>query len=592
MPGIDWNAKSSVEGLTLVEHALELKEQGMKYGEIAKAVGAPSASSARAAISRELAARSSSLSQNVIAKYLDNDGGLTLLVSLAEKDEFKAIGKIPSDATVLNKTEYRALAKACMTIIETDGLAGAFVDMMIELNSGGFENRVSDEKKADKLKPVIDMFCAQVNTGDISKTAGADEIRKKFVRNWWGPGLLVWLDRSGPVTVTGAGSKKHTMPVDIELLNPMQVDLDDLKTKGIVKYEFGTKFSQIIKDWEKNKLDLNLHPVISLWPEKVDKNVEPFAIDRTQAIADIKSNKPVPLPKGQFTMIRRVFDDWTLYPVPFLVRYFPTLEDKNVLRAMDRSLMRKVINIILAIKVKPQDELTKITKADLDKAVKSLETSLTENSSRMQVAGLPHTVELQYITVPADSMYKKEHYQAINYAGLEALFGPVAGQFLSDSGNADQSVLHKALYGKNEVCLQAWKRWWEGEIYDAKIIVPNKVQIERGKVNVVVKRITIHETDAYKTFIRDGVRGGWLPAKVAIDHAGEDEGSCFQQLEKEAKLRVEKGILIGFPSYTQTVYKPGAKDEKDAGKQQVDDETTTKTPEGRPNGTDGTEKDD
>jgi len=298
-------------------------------------------------------------SEDVILRYADRGGGVLLMKMSGEgiaywnevggtaaiKQETRILPLFHEGNLFLSKSEYRTMIKWCRFLAESDGLASNFVEIMVEMNAGGFENRVSDKAKKH-YADVFNTFCKDVNSDIADKSRGMDEVRKKFQHAWWTTGLMVWLKKPGQRgPISTLKSKKFKMPIELELLECSRIDLDELKSKGIIGFEFSDVTVKEIKNYEKNGGNLNLHPLLSLWPENV-KN-DPLtgqppanAITREEAIKLIIKGKSVPLPPDKVIMVRRVFNDSQIYPVPFLVRYFPAVQDKLTLRAIDRSLMR------------------------------------------------------------------------------------------------------------------------------------------------------------------------------------------------------------------------------------------------------------
>jgi hypothetical protein len=528
-----------------------------------------------------------------LGEYLDSGVIAFRTTFAAESEEALNLPKLPEGDITLTKSQYRSVVKICERLAAYDGLASNFIESMVEMNAAGFENRVATQGK-ENYKVIFDTCCKEINSGVVDKSRGMDEVEKKYIRNWWVSGLLVWLFRVEPRVVTAMKSRSFVMPIEAELLEATRVDLDKLKTEGIVAYEFPDDQKKELVKWvEQDKKDPAQHRLLSIWPKTKPTDAASNVIDQTEAYSLIKSGKPVPLPPDKYIMVRRIFKDSQIYPVPYLIRYFPAVEDKQTLRTMDRSIMRKIINLILLIKVKAQNEHAVVTQEMLETAANGVKARFENAPNRVQIAAVPWTQEYEYVSVPGDTLYKRDHYRVLNYEALIALLGPAANQLLTESGSVDISLLAKILYGKNEICLQSFRRFVE-EVYDRFIIAPSKLQLSASGVNLVFKRLSIFEADAFKQFIGNGVKYGYIPARVAIDHIGEDYDSIVEQLEEEARLRAEKGIFVGYPIYNQTTTKnpserSGTTEEKvDDAADDAEENSTTMNPDGRPEGSEDT----
>lgn len=501
----------------------------------------------------------------------------------------------------LKKTDYRTMCLHAVNLAEGgEGLFSNFVEQMVESVAGGFVNRYAsqnlgetnpgtgdgggDGTKTPKATPpggkkgktgggenflgIFDTFCRNVNADQNGRSIpgrqrGIDSILSQWVWHNWTTSMMVVLYRWGSVRVPELNYRPFQVPVEMEFLDPQRVDLDDFRSRGIVWYEMPRVDSQRIQnDIRKNyggKPDQ--HPFFAMYPKKgvgnLDKQTEPVKkavpeniFSAEEAYAELVSKNRIPLPPENVKVYRRSFNSAQIYPMPFASRIFAPVNDKRMLRTMDRSLMRKVIMMILQVSVGSPDPKRMVREKDLQETAKRIEAQLAADPEYLQVLATPEKTEIKWVIPDSSVILDRQKYVTVDFEILAALVGLVANQLLNQSGTLDMTLIGKTLFQKNQRCIADFKLFMQ-ELYDEIILKNNLRAIKPTDVALVFRQISLYEADAFKTFVFNMCSKGLLPARVAIENMGEDYDTVLEELVRESILRKQYDILTVPPTNNQ-----------------------------------------
>ncbi len=500
-----------------------------------------------------------------------------------------------TNAATITKSDYRSLCQEAIRLANGgEGLFANFVETMIETNSLGFENRLGlsleeigqsgqqtgqpapKTKKGGRNAPkggtedqlqgfvsIFNTFCRMVNANPqngkslIGRERGMDAIQRQFVWNYWVTGMFPMVYRWGSVQIPDLNYRPFQVPIEMTILDPMRVDLNgdksDFLTRGLAWYDYPDRDAKeaLIKE-----IGLyggpEKHPWFGMYPKKVDKGdpAQQNQFTAAEALEQLRSKNRLPLPPDNFKLIRRTFSDRELYPIPFAARIYSPVNDKRLLRQMDRSLIRKVIMMILKISVKSPNPSRPIQQGDLAVTVNTIQSQLQSDPEYLQMLSVPDGTDVSWVTPEADAILNQDRYRTVDFEILCSMLGIVVSQLLNTSGTADLTMVGKTLWAKNQLCLQVFRRFVE-EIYDEIIQKSNIRAIKPSDVNMVFKQISIFEPEQFRTFVGNLVMRGLLPAKAAIDLMGEDYDTMIRWMIKEQELRGQFGILSTLPTNVQ-----------------------------------------
>jgi hypothetical protein len=477
-------------------------------------------------------------------------------------EQTELLPAIPTATTSggIGKATYRNLARQAVQLASGgEGLYANFVETMLEANASGFENRLSTPGQGNQqFVSIFNTFCRTVNADPETgyslpgKERGMDAFQRQFIWHWWVSGLVTIVWTEGPVMVPNL-EKRFVMPQEMTVLDPLRVDLDDFKKLGVIWYEYLGDDKKNLVDEIKRYGGPQKHPFFQVYPKtRNEKDPKQFSL-RTQdeaykELAGGKSRLPLP---PQFTrLIRRSFNASEVYPVPFAARIYASVNDKRLLRAMDRSLMRKVIMMILLVTVESPDPRRSVKHSDLTATETTIETQLQADPEYIQIAAVPKGTDMKWVIPDPDAILNHDRYRTVDFEILHALVGIVANQLLNTSGNLDLQMVGKQLWLKNNLCLTIFRRTVE-EMYD-RIISNNRLRaIKPSDVGLYFRPFSVFDGDAFKTFISQLVMRGLLPVKLAVDNLGEDYQTVIEYLQKEKELQTEFGIFSAPPTNVQ-----------------------------------------
>jgi hypothetical protein len=463
----------------------------------------------------------------------------------------------------LSKDEFRTLVKAIRNIVKDEGLISNFIDLHLQLNSLGMENKFKRDVD-DRYKIAFNGFAGGVNKNIPGKNKGLDAFQRKFAYEWYTSGLIVTIERVGNMRMGAKAGKQITykVPLELDILDPLKLDLDNLYKTGEVYYDLSSEEREEITKNGKNSAFL------SIYPERVSKvrptpdNPNPYQ-PKSKAdilkLVQVEKKESVPLPMDRTRVVRRLWDDYTLYPVPFLSRALVALADKSLLREADRSVMSKLINQILTYKVGRFNNIGQQANVDgplLQEAAQSFGQNLARTKDgRFMMVFMPDTHSLAWVAPDIESLLNQKLYLTANLELMAALIGFPAWKLLSETG--DESLLLKMLYSQHDMFLNVFRRFVE-EIYE-NIIDFNKMRFDVSSVNLKTRRISLFDTEAYIAFRSKLADKGWLSVKTALEDADEDFDTEISNLIQERDLRDQENILMAIPTYAQRTVDPQGK---------------------------------
>lgn len=459
----------------------------------------------------------------------------------------------------MNKTEYRNLVKLCREIAKDEGIVATFIDLHLDLNALGTENKFKREVD-ERYRMAFNGFAAGVNKGIPFKEAGLDAFQRKFAWEYWISGLVVTLEYVAPMRMGAKAGKRvsYKVPVELDILDPLRVDLDNLYITSEVFYELDEKQIKDIKDNGLNAQWIQIYDKSVTKVKPTPTNLNPYQPKSQADIVDLVVNKrltSVPLPMAKVRMVRRSYDDYSVYPLPFLARILVSLADKAMLREADRSVLSKLINQILTYKVgqyNQQGQATNVGDKVLQKAATSFASTLSQSKDgRIMVCFIADTHKLEWVSPNTSALLDENKYATANLELIAALIGLPAWSLIATGGSGvDFELLMKVVSSQHDTFLNIYKRFVE-TIY-AEIVDWNGMRFDPGSVNLKQKRISIFDTAAYTTFVSKLADKNWVSVQTAVEEAGFDFETEIENLIKERDLRKQEKILVAVPTFSQT----------------------------------------
>jgi hypothetical protein len=508
-------------------------------------------------------------------------------------EQTELLPAIPTVTTAggIGKGAYRNLARQAIQLAGGgEGLFANFVETMIETNASGFENRLKTAGQGNQqFVSIFNTFCRTLNadpeTGQSlpGRERGMDSFQQQFIWHWWVSGMVAILWTEGPVLVPNL-EKRFVMPQEMTILDPLRIDLDEFRKYGVIWYEYAGEDRKNLIDEIRRFGGFAKHPFFAVYPDKRNLNdPKQFSLrTKEEAYKELSGKSRLPLPPQFSRLIRRTFNTSEIYPVPFPARIFAPVNDKRLLRAMDRSLMRKVIMMILLVTVESPDPRRSVKHSDLVGTETTIETQLQADPEYIQIAAVPKGTDMKWVIPDQEAILNHDRYRTVDFEILAALVGIVANQLLNTSGSLDLQMVGKQLWLKNNLCLQIFRRTVE-EMYD-RIILQNRLRaVKPSDVNLYFRPFSVFDGDAFKTFISQLVMRGLLPVKFAVDNIGEDYQTAIEYLTSEKELQNELGIFSAPPTNVQQSGPTPPSTPAPNGKQPPTEKRTG--PGGRPSGT-------
>jgi len=335
----------------------------------------------------------------------------------------------PASKLTIDKFEmpskWHDIIKLCYYFYEREGLVRSVIDKQVEIGVNGV---IVTAKNLTEEEVSLYRYVANNLLEFLSVAATEYYISGLVIPD------VVWGILSKDIS---GFSKDYVVPVDIWVRDPTKIELKEtpLPNHVIPLWNFSSEETQFITSGGKysdGTEDVETYNIISEnFPElvaKIKKGITKVPINNKYIIR----RKP---------LLR------SPYPVPYLMAALELLIHKRNLRAMDYSLISRVIDAILHIKV--GNDLYPLTENDED-ILDALESEFNSNSTvnnKQRVFQLftNHTVELDWVVPPLEALLNTDKYDEINREILYSLGFPkflVTGEKdKSNSGSSSSALL-------------------------------------------------------------------------------------------------------------------------------------------------------
>lgn len=474
----------------------------------------------------------------------------------------------------LNKSSFDELVATCRNVMKDEGLVARYVDMFMGLAAMGMENKFKEEVN-EKYIIAFNDFAGRVNEKIPSKEPGLDEFQRKFAWEYWTSGVVVTIERwANMKMVKGSRGFSYNVPVEIDILDPTTLDLSKLDTEQVIEVKLTeTQVTDIKKNGNKS-VYVQIYAKTGKKAQKpTPDNPYPLPVYGQNDIVKMVTKdgkEQIPLPMENVRVFRRKYDDYSPYPVPYLASVLVPLADKSLLRESDRSVLSKIINMVMLYKVgnyNPSGQKVNVQSGLLKNAAQGFSDNVRKSQgARFMIQFIPESHDLSWVIPDVTSLMNDEKYRVANLELLSALIGFPAWNLMSNSG-LEMDLLMKVVWSQYDLFTNCYKRFIE-RIY-ADIIERNNMRFNQSAVNLKPKRISLFDTDAFRSFRTKLFEMGVLSAKTVVEDAQEDWDTEKGNLRAEKELRESEGLLVPPATYAQM----------------------TVNPDGTPAGTPGTEED-
>lgn len=307
------------------------------------------------------------------------------------------------------------IVNLCNFFYERDGLVRTVIDKQVEIGINDLtivQNETSQNKYLELfeyIKNSVRGFLAQAAT-------------EYFISGLVVPDI-VW--EQVPSTETGL-RKDYILPVDLWTRNPLQIEL---KATPIP--------NRVVPIWTLTAEEVSFIQNKGQYPDGTKDEATYMLLTREfpQYVALVKRGETkIALPNHR--LIRRKPLLRTQYPVPYLMPVLELLLHKRNLRKMDYAVAGRVINAILQIKAGNDEHPISEDSDVLDKLAREFRRRGSVNSAERVVELFSdHTVELNWIVPPIDTLLNTDKYAQLNQ---EILYGLGFPKFLV-MGEKDKS---------------------------------------------------------------------------------------------------------------------------------------------------------
>ena len=473
--------------------------------------------------------------------------------------------------SILNASPQE-LYQRSMDYYRRDDIYGTVINMMTNFASKGFKNDIDD----NDIRNFYDNWGADVGLDKVVEQMLLEFFRSGLVRTYKVigkyepkinyispiPGQKVKKLNVDTSSKEFAAKKikwsKTNIPVKYTILNPTQIEID--KSSILIDQQLVILKSAAFKDLKKiletNQADLTEHQKLIL--KSLPPEFKRAAIDGKDLLLD-------PYRVGSVDYRRQPYE---LYPLPFGVRAFESLEYKRKLRESDYSTLDGIINYMLVITI-GNDLLPVKSSTQLENVAE-----LFNTPSKAFNVVWDHTLKVQRIS-PQDvgDVLGQEKYAQANeditgaLGVIRALVDGVGGATPASADLAVKALVEEIYYARREVA-----RWLYAEYRDVaegmgfdrfpKIRFDNMILKDELLMMNVIQGLIDRRIISYKT---------------GHEMLGFDFGTLISELEYE-RDKVLDGTLgvIGSP------YNPKASPFLSSPATPENVQQTQKTPKGTP----------
>ena len=314
------------------------------------------------------------------------------------------------------------------------------------------------------------------------------------------------------------------IPGGYTILNPLNITIKDSSLPG-VKQAYLSVDSDFLSIISNSGV---MEYVKKIFPDEIASQIKP-------GVGQIL------LPREIFSIVTKDKQPYELWALPLVSHAFDALDQKRNLMEMDRSTTSGVRNRILKVTI-GNDQFPVTDTKELQVLA-----SKFKNPSKNLTIFWNHTLNIEYIEPKLDSLNIEKYEPVLD--DIRSVFG-ISKVLLGIDGDSDGNNT-LCLKGMIEILEQArtsFISWFNREVNDVANIISNTredvVSVSFGTLNLK------DENDFFRVIMQMVDR-----QIISYETASETLGYYFprelDRLEKEKKIREEKGILIAQKAPTQ-----------------------------------------
>lgn len=308
------------------------------------------------------------------------------------------------------------------------------------------------------------------------------------------------------------------------ILNPLNITIKDSSLPGV-------KQAYLIVDNNFITIVNNsgmIEQVRKIFPDEISSQIRP-------GVGEIL------LPREIFSIVTKDKQPYELWALPLVSHAFDALDYKRSLMEMDRSTTSGVRNRILKVTI-GNDTFPVTDTKELQVLANKF-----KNPSKNLTLFWNHTLNVEYIEPKLDSLNIEKYIPVLD--DIRAVFG-ISKVLLGVDGDSD---------GNNTLCLKgmieileqartAFITWFNREINDVANIISNT---KEDSVSVAFGTLNLKDENDFFRVVMQMVDRQIISYETAAETLGYYFPKELNRLEKEKKIREEKGILVAQKAPTQ-----------------------------------------
>lgn len=308
------------------------------------------------------------------------------------------------------------------------------------------------------------------------------------------------------------------------ILNPLNITIKDSSLPGV-------KQAYLIVDNNFITIVNNsgmIEQVRKIFPDEISSQIKP-------GVGEIL------LPREIFSIVTKDKQPYELWALPLVSHAFDALDYKRSLMEMDRSTTSGVRNRILKVTI-GNDTFPVTDTKELQVLANKF-----KNPSKNLTLFWNHTLNVEYIEPKLDSLNIEKYVPVLD--DIRAVFG-ISKVLLGVEGDSDgnNTLCLKGMIEILEQARNAFITWFNREINDVASIISNT---KEDSVSVAFGTLNLKDENDFFRVIMQMVDRQIISYETATETLGYYFPKELNRLEKEKKIRDEKGILVAQKAPTQ-----------------------------------------
>jgi len=481
-----------------------------------------------------------------------------LLKSHSKTHEFKIVSMEDELATGLAINQYKKTAikfledldnynnkadnvKAQIDIsnkmFRNEDVVSTGVEVLVDFTISGFEFCNLEE---ESIKPLIDYFEQSVNKKvDQFSSYGLFPLLQEMAYEYFISGNMFPTERWEKVKI---GEKEFEMPVDIKLMNPANIDLDESNLFGDGKIFF-TPGSSSNKDSGTKIKDL--------LEDKSNKIFKNQLFTGTPFLGDINKGPRIEIKRDLISHLKRKARDYDIWGIPYLTKLAQAVTYKQKLWQLDLNTIDGLLNFVTIFKIGSPDVKSPFHIPSQSRLTEFK--NLIKNPQASTLMVWPHDIDV--ITAGPDGKVLSfaDKYKEANRAIIQGLGVPPI--LIDGSGTATAAfVTILALNKRLELVRQVLKKYVEYLI--VKIATRNKLEGKlTGKESLEWFPSDLRDEAQIKTLLLAFYDRGLLPIKTTHNQGGYRHEDLV-----ELKLKDEEEDLAELFARPNIPFSPNTQD--------------------------------